>query len=376
MTATDGCQGGRTEFPKDLLHREQFEIPTRLNKITPEFLTRVLQHHAAGLKVLSVTSGDLDEGTGSRARIALQYNRAGEAAGLPRTMWIKSCFNDFREHLIAMNMMVGEAVFYRLAPKLPMRAPRAYYAGFDATGQGLVLLEDLAASGSTFGTAGSPLDEFLVRDGLDQLARLHGSFWGAECVPDPDAAWPVLPTQGPLGERIYRDVIPRLDEFRCQPHLEGRLPAEVLSGDRFGAAVAKLLEMSATEPHCLLHFDPHLGNLCVNSAGRAVFVDWQLFRMGGWFHDVAYFLSGALEPSDRRRWESDLLKYYLDRLALHGGHPPNFEIAWHQYSAAQVYGVLSWVVARPAMQSLSTIFTFLERHVEAMTDHDSLALLA
>lgn len=59
------------------------ELPFTYEAITPAWLTAVLAHGHAGAAVLSHTLGPVDNGTSNRRRIALEWNAAGLAAGLP-----------------------------------------------------------------------------------------------------------------------------------------------------------------------------------------------------------------------------------------------------------------------------------------------------
>jgi aminoglycoside/choline kinase family phosphotransferase len=269
--------------------------------------------------------------------------------------------------------VIGETVFYRFAPQLPIRTIRSYYSGIDQDDQGLVLLEDLADAGTTFLAAVTPLTVAQTRDGLDQLARLHGAYWDLP-RPENEQDWPVFANNGPLGRAMRGWVIPTLPEIMSQPHLQGRIPETLMNG-RFGQGMSRLLDMTSEGPHCLIHFDPHLGNLSLNRDGEIVLMDWQFFRAGHWSHDVSYFISSVLTTEDRRQAERDLLAYYLERLRAHGGQPPSFEEAWHFYVAGQLYGVFSWVCTQLQMQTLETIYTLLNRHLTAVADLETLDLL-
>jgi hypothetical protein len=362
-------------LPADLLNIETISLPVSFDDVTAELLTQLLQGAAPGVVVESLAISDVTEGTGSRARLTLAYNQAGADAGLPKTMWLKSWLNDLKSFHLAAGSIIGEIVFYRFAGRLPVRAAGSYYSGIDASGQGLVLMEDMVASKARFLSSDMPLDLQQVRDGLDQLARLHGAYWDI-ALPDPSVLWPTLPNRGPLAEIMRDQVVPAQAEALRQPHLEGKLPAELLVDGVFGNAMLKLFDLASQAPLCLIHFDPHLGNLALNEKGEAVFVDWQFFRIGNWSHDVSYFVASALTPENRRAWERDLLRYYLERLAAHGGTPPSFDAAWKAYGAGQLYGVFAWVNTHLSMQTMETIYTILSRHLEAMTDLGTLELLS
>jgi hypothetical protein len=122
--------------------------------------------------------------------------------------------------------------------------------------------------------------------------------------------------------------------------------------------------------------DPHLANLALDGEGRLMLMDWQFFRMGNWSHDVSYLIGGSLTPENRRAWERDLIKYYLDQLAAHGGCPPSFDDAWMRHAAGQAYGACAWISTRLTMQTTHTICTLLSRHLEAMRDLGTLELLS
>src|SRR5207237_6107614 len=71
----------------------------------------------------------------------------------------------------------AEARFYRdIAPSLDAGLPRCWFADLDDdSGQGIVVLDDLAAAGSRFCDAREPLTVDQVAAGLRLLAGLHRS---------------------------------------------------------------------------------------------------------------------------------------------------------------------------------------------------------
>jgi hypothetical protein len=348
-------------------------LPTSFDELTTDVLTNMLQRKAPGVVVQSMSVSYLTEGTGTRARLTLEYNEAGVEAGLPKTVWLKTWFNALREWHVGAGSILGEIVFYRFAPQLPIRAADCYFAGVDRNGQGLVLMEDLKAKNVTFLGAETALDRDQTRDGLDQLARLHAAYWDMP-RPSEDAVWPALPDTGLLGQLMLTQVFPAMSEMMSQPHLQGRLPAD-LTGERLGQALTNYLHRVSEAPYCLLHFDPHLGNTAMCENGEIFFVDWQFFRAGSWFHDVSYFLSSAVTTENRRKWEKGLLEYYLERLQAYGASAPSFDAAWEDYAAGQIYGVLAWVGTQLEMQTLDTIYIFLDRHLNAVADLGTLDLL-
>jgi hypothetical protein len=366
---------GMRRLPADLVNIEEFFLPLSFEGLTPDLLTRLLQRVAPGVAVESLAISNVTEGTGSRARLTLNYEPAGFDAGLPRTMWLKSWFNELRSRHLTAGGIIGEIVFYRFAKQLPIRSVTAYYSGIDSSGQGLVLMGDLQSLKGRFLNADTPLDRDQACDALQQLARLHGAYWDLD-RPAADTPWPEVANGGRLGHLLRNETIVRLAQMMRQPHLEGEIPAELLVEGVYENAMTRLLDLTSQGPHCLIHFDPHLANLALDAEGRVMLMDWQFFRMGHWSHDVSYLMGNSLEPENRRAWERDLIKYYLEQLALNGGCPPSFDEAWMLYAAGQAYGACAWISTRLAMQSIHTINTLLSRHLEAMRDLGTLQLLS
>ena len=84
--------------------------------------------------------------------------------------------------------ILSEARFYgELAPRLDVRAPRAYYAAVDdAAQQAIIIMDDVVANGGRFLSAHTPYSLDTTRDTLGQLARLHAATWGCDDVADFD----------------------------------------------------------------------------------------------------------------------------------------------------------------------------------------------
>ena len=106
--------------------------------------------------------------------------------------------------------------------------------------------------------------------------------------------------------------------------------------------------------------------------------DWQCATKGHWSRDVSYAIACGLTVEDRRAWERDLLRYYLDRLQAAGGERISFDDAWTHYRQ-QMFHALSWwtVTLAPAadmpdMQPRDTSLEFLARITHAVDDLESL----
>src|SRR3546814_1540078 len=82
-----------------------------------------------------------------KIRVAVDWNDAGKAAGLPRNLCIKSNWGGQFDNV---DIHALEARFYHfLTDKLTAQTATCYYADWndDGSGQGLVVLEDLIDRG-------------------------------------------------------------------------------------------------------------------------------------------------------------------------------------------------------------------------------------
>ena len=102
---------------------------------------------------------------------------------------------------------------------------------------------------------------------------------------------------------------------------------------------------------------------------------------GQWAADYTYALVSALTVADRRAWEQDLLRLYLDRLGEAGGKPPAFEVARLAVRQQAFHPLFYWLVTigagplQQAMQPDGISLMNLERMGQAFSDFDSLRAL-
>jgi hypothetical protein len=346
-------------------------LPASLGDITAEWLSTALCSRYPGVKVNSVFFGTQIAGTGMKVRLLLDYNAAGHAARLPATMWIKGALHEYARNIRAA--FQREVLFYReVAPLGIVRCPEAYFAQSDAdAGQGIVLMEDLLASHASFGDPVHPAPPELVASTLRMEAQLHARWWQS----------PQLTKFGERGGSLRTDgVIDRLmapaswNAAMSMPRSRG-IPQPLRDGPRVHEAIHKMLAMNDRLPECLLHGDPHLGNMYFPAEGGIGFLDWQRMMRGPWIWDVAYTLCGFLGVADRRTHERDLLANYLDELRKAGAEAPPFETAWQLYQAQLFYGMV-WSVVPPGTQPEDAIESVCTRFAVAIADHDAFRALS
>jgi hypothetical protein len=138
------------------------------------------------------------------------------------------------------------------------------------------------------------------------------------------------------------------------------------------------MELSTSSmPHTLLHGDCHAGQIYRTRDGAMGIADWQTVMAGGWAHDYSYLVNTGLEPADRRAWQDDLLRAYLEELNLHGGPAINFKAAFLAYRQQSFWPYTAWAFTigrafyHPKMQPVATARALVHRTSTAIDDLDA-----
>lgn len=304
--------------------------------ITPEWLTGLLSSagHLTTGRVVGCRvepMADVPSFTGSLQRILLTYDR--QPPGAPATMVAKSSIDqpELRALIQSMGFYQREVTFYReLAPKTPVPVPHCYFGRVDADGRSLLLLEDLTGCRPGRSTDAMTSDD--AQGAVDAIARVHARWWMSpdfrdEPPFDPDS---IMPTD--------RAAARFLD---CWPLFLAKLSAPVSDATlRLGEIIATglgstLRELFHSSPLTLIHHDFQGDNLIfdVDGPGSVRVIDWQLTARGRGIIDLAYLLSGSLEPGQRSRSEARMVARYVNQLARHGITYPA-DVAGQEYRRA------------------------------------------
>ena len=312
-------------------------------------------------------------GTATKVRVRASYSGLGvDGSAPPNALCIKGGFDASTRDLGTARAYRIEAGFYdELAPALELRVPRCWFAAADPDrGQGVLVLDDLAGAGATFGQPTEPWSVDRVAAALEVLAALHAGTRGTAAEPP---AW--LPPHS-----IIRDVTPLLlSAERWEAHFADP-QAPVVEGqladrERVLDALRRMWELHEEQSSCITHGDAHLGNTYVDPDDRPAFLDWQAVCRGPGVDDVAYFVTGALLPENRRASERELLDHYLAALASHGGVTPDRDQAWRDYRRYALHGFL-WAVTPAVMQPPESVRAMAERHLVAIEELGSLDQLS
>ncbi|MFE3002168.1 phosphotransferase [Nocardia sp. NPDC059246] len=337
-----------------------------------EDLTEAWFSAALGQPVEVATRRDVMWGTGTKVFFELEYRDAAAATALPTKVCVKGGFGTEVRAFGAGEAYIAEARFYgEVAPRLGLNLPRCWYAAVDVdAGQGVLILEDLRESGTTFGDPTEPWSADRVAAALEQQAIWHKATWGES------AAGSGLP----VGSTSVRAAAPALlseqhwNRQQSVPELAPLFDKMVDRAEMY-QAFEQLWQIDDSSSLCLAHGDAHVGNTFIDAQGRPGFLDWQCPCLGPWSYDVAYFLVGALPIEVRQREQEQLLRLYLSALASGGGPQVRFDDAWLAYRRSSLHGFF-WALTPPEMQPLARVAAMAERHVAAIEDLDTFSALA
>jgi hypothetical protein len=348
-------------------------LPLSLDDLSPEWLTEALSSVSPGTVVDDVVVDSVIWGTATKAFLKVSYRERADD-GPPEALCIKGCFQQDMRPLAGLGCRL-EAAFYRdLAPAIGTTMLRTWYADFDeATNQGVVITDDLRAAEVSFGQAGMAYSVDEVAAGLELQAAWHGRTW--------DRSGPASAPWLTVGSSFFRHA---MENFLMQPEHWAKflqLPQTdaLVDGlenrERMIRAVRWRWQLDDAGVLCLNHGDAHIGNT-YRVAGEAAprFLDWQVFSLGPWADDVAYFMVGSLNIEDRRQHEEELVRHYLKALAATGAPAPSFDEAMQTLRGHHLHGVL-WAMCPPEMQDPADVAEMAGRHAQAALDHGTLAVL-
>ncbi len=206
----------------------------------------------------------------------------------------------FRSEIVYTWQQVNEreAAFYQhLAPLVPIRVPKAYFAGATRfAGRMCLLLEEFQGVQEVDEGVGASLEQ--VEAVIDGMAQLHAHFWG---VTDEEAkaSWPQ--TQRVLGPEAVMDGL-----------VWAKAP------EAFHTIWRHTWRQARRNPLTLLHGDLRVGNVLFDEDTQPIFIDWQASRLGQGALDLAFFLTLSVDTALRREHQERWLVRYHRALVRHG----------------------------------------------------------
>ncbi|KAI0401383.1 kinase-like domain-containing protein [Xylaria palmicola] len=350
---------GTTSLARPIKPVSPTQLPSVPDEVTPEWLSSVL-----GLEIKSIERTCELPGTATKLCVTAK-NDSGE-----RRLCLKGGFNPaFIQQMPWIVMIYQREVefFNRIAPVLKdMELPQTWWAGHTPT-QGIVVMEDLAARGCEFGNPVEPWPVERVRAGIEQLAALHAKTWGVQPA---DYPW--------LTSDYDQAILTLMQTYDVVVNSPNRptVPAYLRNQARVTAALKKHYRSRNPRFQCLLHGDAHLGNTYLDG-GAPRFLDWQMIHIGSAFHDVSYFIAGALSVEDRRAHEWQLVDHYLATLARLGVRDrlsADDEELRDEYRKSFLAGI-GWIMCPYEMQVRECVHAMAVRYASALDDHKVLELI-
>lgn len=356
-------------------------VPARVDELTPQWLTGALCAGNTAAQVTDFALGDGSDGTSSRRGLTVTYNDAGQDAGLPTAIYTKSTPSIVNRLLVGVTGAAGaEALFYSaIRPQLTgIGAPAGYFSAWDPKScRSMILTEDIAvARGAEFADASTMYVDRTAAEGMvREMAAYHGALWED---PRLDNEWTTLSTTEAWQKDFNTKTMFDSGAMLGMRLAADEVPAELHARKKeLRPALMKSLALNVAGPQTLVHQDVHPGNWFRLPGGSIHLYDWQGIAKGGWAIDFSYAISAALTTEDRRAWEQDLIRLYLEELGAAGGSPPTFDEAWLSYRQQMMHGFIFWtytflVGKVSTLQPDAHVRTLIRRIGQTMVDIDTL----
>ena len=322
-------------------------VPEGLADITSCWLTKALNagRNSGGPTVTGYSAETLAEGKGFMNQLfRLRLHFDPDPADLPDTVIAKLPSADplLRTVFDRLGQNRREVRFYRdLTNCHNMLTPRVYHSGMDsATGNTVLLLEDLNSARQGDSVAGCTLDE--ARRCIGQLARFHASWWDSPLLED--LYWmPHREADAGAYEQIYPSAWVALVE-----KAGGGMPPGLRAlGDRLVPEVRRIKALLTRPPRTVVHGDYRLDNCFFSTntnSHQVAVIDWEFCTRGRGAYDVATFISEAFSPRKRREVELDLLREYHCILEDRGVGGYSFEECLFDYRLSMLEVFVFWII--------------------------------
>jgi hypothetical protein len=348
-------------------------------EVTTGWLTNHLAVTTPGAVAQRISPLDGTTGTTDRRRLAVQWNEAGLAAGLPEHVFVKSTplSAKNRTMVATLGMAVNEARFYNeAAAELEGVAPHAWYAKAGMGARFLIVLDDIVAAGGRPYALADECDLAHAQGLIDAFTTLHARFWESPRL-SRELSW-VRTWSTRTGYGVLKAFYARGRRGslrRERPEMTPRVRAVAAALDAHSEAYYREFESG---PLTLLHGDSHLGNTFAWPDGRSGLLDWQVIWRGPGLREVSYWMTTGLEPDTRRTHERDLIARYLEGLRRGGVQDvPSLDAAFERYRlfAAEAWDATAMTVNWPGLQAQENTDAAFRRACATVDDLDTAALM-
>ena len=356
-------------------------LPRFPDGVTADWLTGLLRgagYLSETASVASLSREQVGDGTGMMSELSrLRLSYAGDT-DLPNSFVIKYPSQNDTNREVAMSYKLYERevrYFSELDAITAAYSPKSYVTQLEGDNF-LILMEDMEDYRVGDQAAGADLRD--TERAVDELAKLHGSFWGKtndlDWVPGIAASYHAdnMATLVGVGWPNMCDIF--------ADYLDPQIAA---IGERFSARIRELQADMYAEPVTLLHGDFRMENIFFGDEPEqrpiAIF-DWQGPIIGRGMVDVALFLAHSARIEVRRDHQQDLLGRYVEGLKRAGVLDYEEADAWRDYERAMLYnwvytGVVSGTLDVHNEKAFAWMSQMVERHSKATLELDVLRLL-
>jgi hypothetical protein len=354
--------------------------PRHLADVTAEWLTTCLRAAGVHGEVGSFEAQLIGDGVGLMAtlhRLRLSYSQGSG----PECVVVK--FPGELEANLAIAAQFGlfrrEVEFYRVAAsRTSMTLPKIYAAEIDEDSSFVLLMEDLG--GLRTGDQVAGLDEHEAAAAIDELVKLHSSFWGAV----DDGEFDFAPRVDAAGQADVMHTIAIVSWDSMNAVFGDAVPPTMNAvRERFQNAIPAMHDWLGSAPTTLIHSDFRLDNLMLGGSGESssvVTIDWQGVLRSRGIEDVAFLLSQSMPVELRPGCERALVERWRLGLEAAGIQDYTAESAWHEYRKCVLYLWMYAVLISGALdptnpRSRAVMRAIITRSAAAIADLDCLALL-
>ncbi|MET0988581.1 MAG: phosphotransferase [Steroidobacteraceae bacterium] len=357
------------------------ELPLSFESMTPQWLTQVLCANQPKVNVTSFELGPVDSGSTNRRAVKLHYQPENLRGDLPVKVFCKAT------HALANRLLTGlfgathaEVTFYnQIRPHLAIKSPHSYFAAYDSHSyNSMIMLEDIAAQVESFCSHRTLINRTRAESQMALLANVHAPFYQSEALTTRFASLHSWPAYFANASRFNLQAAAKRGFLAAHDVIPARLYRRE---EEIWPATLACVEQHHRLPSTITHNDVHLANWYVLPNDVMGLSDWGCCSRGHWSRDLAYTIATALSVEDRRLWEKDLIRYYLESMATLGISDTSFDQAWDLYRQQLLSALTWWTVPYSpeqdmpeGMQPRDTVKEFIHRITTAIDDLDTLEL--
>lgn len=311
------------------------DIPSSKEQITTEWLVQALGESFPGVgrAIKGIDISEIGVGFGLMAvlcRVKIEYTEATQQ--YPSSVVVKMSSMDPASLKLAksLDLYRREYVFYsEIQQVAKIRTPKLYCGSHDKKeNRFFLVLEDLQTMKAVNQLDGASSEQAIVA--VKAIAKLHGQFWNRTDAKELKDVYRMTPMNAAAIHFVYlSNVEGSIEKF-------GRYytPQSEQIVRTIGRRATEFLIGSGGTDETYTHGDYRLDNLFFDDNGECAAVDWQVSGTSNGFFDLAYFLTGSLEPATRREVERKAVRNYCEVLSDSLPTPITFEEGWELYRQA------------------------------------------